>query len=1193
MIVDNVLSVRMSSPLARVKRSYWILRFGVFFCLIIARATIAGSPDVSKLPPPLIRTVDFAKDVQPILEKSCLKCHNPEKAKGKLMLDARDHAIKGGENGPDIIPGDSTKSPLIHFTARLVEDSEMPPLGKGDPLNAEQVGILRAWIDQGVKWPVELVLRSPDEPTPENPKPDVVALPPAATRKVAFINDIQPIFAARCYDCHADKKQEAQFRLDAKEIALKGGELGPAIVPGKSAESLLILAVAGVKSDLVMPKKGERLTAEQISLLRAWIDQGADWPESASVKVVDKRNHWAFKPPVRPVVPPVKQKKWVRNPIDTFVLARLEQENLKPSPEADRITLIRRLSLDLIGLPPSIKEVEDFVRDKRPDAYERVVERLLDSPHYGERWGRHWLDAARYADTNGYEKDKPRSIWPYRDWVITALNHDMPYDEFTIEQLAGDLLPHPTVEQRVATGFLRNSMLNQEGGIEPEQFRVEALIDRMDTLGKAFLGLTINCCQCHNHKYDPFAQKEYYQLYAFFNNDNEAFMEVPTPEQEKQRKDILAKVRELEEKAMKEATNLTERIAEWETNISEVTTDWMVLDPKEWLNFATKYEKQDDLSLLGGGDLQPSGVMRIWIDTELTNITGFRLEALTNPNLMYGGPGLLGKGSFLVKEFSVEAYPINNPTVTNKIEFWRAEADMEASGFGITNAIDGNTDKGGWTPTLTVQHRNENHQAVFDCREPFGFPGGTRMEIVINQTKDEESKLESSMIGCLRLSVTTNAETLKVETLTAEQKKLVAIPAEKRAPAQKLALFDAYRLTDSSFTNLNRQIENVFTNWPYPPTTLVSQQRDRLRVTHIFKRGDRLRPGDEVQPDVPAVLNPFPKNAPRNRLGLAKWIVDRRSPTTARVIVNRMWQEYFGQGLVTTPEDFGTRVEKPSHPELLDWLACELMNPENRISKSNTNPKFGESDKPWSMKHIHRLIVNSATYRQSSKISPQIYAKDQYNRLLARGPRFRVDGEVVDDIALAVSGLLNPKIGGPSIYPPIPASVGDTVYGGFTWPETKGADRFRRGMYTFSKRSLPFPSLTAFDTPSGEFSCPRRVRSNTPLQALTTLNEKTFVEAAQAMALRVIKEGGNDNRSRGIYAFELCTGRKPTAFEMNKLLNFWQEQYDYFENRTAAAVNVAAPDVKQMPEDVNLHKVAAWAMVSRAILNLDETITKE
>jgi hypothetical protein len=407
------------------------------------------------------------------------------------------------------------------------------------------------------------------------------------------------------------------------------------------------------------------------------------------------------------------------------------------------------------------------------------------------------------------------------------------------------------------------------------------------------------------------------------------------------------------------------------------------------------------------------------------------------------------------------------------------------------------------------------------------------------------------------------------------QHQWLAIPADQRSPGQKRQLFRAFRHSETNFLELNRQIVNAWTNWPYPPTTLVLHQRSEPRKTHLFKRGDRLRPAEEVTPDVPAVLHPFPEGAPRNRLGLAKWIVDRRSPTTARVIVNRIWQEYFGQGLVTTPEDFGTRVEAPSHPGLLDWLACEFM------------------ESGWSFKHMHRLIVNSATYRQSSKVPSALYAKDQFNRWLARGPRLRVEAEVIQDLALSASGLLSPKIGGPSIYPPIPASVGDTVYGGFSWPETKGDDRYRRAMYTFTKRSLPFPSLNAFDAPSGEISCPRRVRSNTPLQALTTLNEKTFVEAAQAMALRVFKEGGKDDRSRAAYAFELCTARKPTSLEVNKLLKFLQEQYDYFENRTAAAVTVAVPDIKQMPDEVNLHKVAAWAMVSRAILNLDETITRE
>jgi hypothetical protein len=489
------------------------------------------------------------------------------------------------------------------------------------------------------------------------------------------------------------------------------------------------------------------------------------------------------------------------------------------------------------------------------------------------------------------------------------------------------------------------------------------------------------------------------------------------------------------------------------------------------------------------------------------------------------------------------------------------------------------------------------------------------MLITIHESFDGDTKLSCHMLGSFRLSVTTDASPLSVDSLSAAQRKLVAIPPEKRSPKQQRDLFNAYRLSDPAFARLNLQIANAWTNWPYPATTLVLHQRDQPRVTHLFKRGDRLRLGEEVKPEVLSVLNPLPEGAPRNRLGLAKWIVDPKSPTTARVIVNRIWQEYFGQGLVTTPEDFGTRVDAPSHPELLDWLACEFMKPEGKSEGRNpkaelragvANPKAEirnrksegtaetqDSLRPWSIKHIHRLIVNSATYRQSSKVTPELYAKDQYNLLLARGPRVRVEGEVVQDIALAVSGLLNPKIGGPSIYPPIPGNVGDTAYGGFSWPETKGEDRHRRGLYTYWKRSLPFPTLMAFDAPTSETSCPRRSRSNTPLQALTTLNEKSFVEAAQAMALRVIKEGGPDDRARAAYAFQLCTGRKPAPDEADRLLKFWKEQYDYFEDRTATAASVALTDPTKIPPDVNLHKVAAWAMVSRAILNLDETITKE
>ena len=1032
-----------------------------------------------------------------------------------------------------------------------------------------------------------------------------VVLAAPAPQKVDFTRDIQPILSQHCYACHGPDKQKGDLRWDVKASAFKTGDHGPIIVPGKSEASRVIVLVSGLDPESVMPPRGERVTAPQIGLLRAWIDQGAVWPETATVaaKAANKRNHWAFKAPVRPAVPNVEskaKKKWTRNPIDEFILARLQKEKLSPSLEADRITLIRRVTLDLTGLPPTPKEVDEFVADRAPGAYERLVDRLLASPHYGEVWGRHWLDVARYADSNGYEKDRARSIWPYRDWVIQAVNQDMPFDQFTIEQLAGDLLPNPSLDQRIATGFLRNSMLNQEGGIEPEQFRVEALIDRVDTLGKAFLGLTMNCCQCHDHKFDPFTQKDYYRFYAFLNNDDEAFAEVPTAEQSKKRQEILGKIHDLELKAMTDLTNVNERMTDWEKGLATPPVHWTVLDPTLWENFATKFEKQEDLSLLGGGDITSGGVMRIWFDTRLTNITAFRLEALTNANLMYGGPGEVAKGSFLVKEFTAETYALENPTVTNKIKFNQAVADLEAAGFAATNAIDGNTEKGGWTPTTTPEHRNENHYAVFECDAPATLDGATRLLITLHQNfngddknhgLDTDSHLDCHLLGSFRLSATTDPVPLSADPLQPAERELLSIPASQRTVEQKRQLFSKFRLSDPGCAELNKEINKLWESWPYSPTTMVLKQRAHPRVTRVFTRGDWLRPAEVVEPGVPSFLNALPPGAPHNRLGLAKWIVDPASPTTARVIVNRIWQAYFGQGLVTTPEDFGTRVEEPSHPQLLDWLACEFMRPTAPDSSFGFAGPAGPQ--PWSMKHIHRLIVNSATYRQSSHVAPEVYAKDQFDRWLERAPRVRVDGEEVQDIALSVSGLLNPKIGGPSVYPPIPASVGDTVYGGFSWPESKGEDRYRRGMYTFCKRSLPFPTLTAFDVPSGETACPRRVRSNTPLQALTTLNEKTFMEAAQAMALRVMKDGGPDNKTRLRYAFRLCTGRLPDREESEKLLKFWQEQYDHFENDTADAVKVSSVDLTNMPPDVNLHRVAAWAMVSRTLLNLDETITKE
>lgn len=1012
---------------------------------------------------------------------------------------------------------------------------------------------------------------------------DLSKLPPAATSKVDFVKDIQPIFSQSCLGCHGPKKQEAELRWDVKEIALKGGEHGAVVVPGKSAESKMIHLVAGLDPENIMPQKGERLTAEQIGLLRAWIDQGADWPDSASTKIVDNRNHWSFKNPVRPEVPNVKNKKWVRNPIDNFILTRLEKEKLSPSPEANRVTLLRRLSLDLTGLPPSVKEVDEFVADKNPDAYKKVLERLLASPHYGERWGRHWLDVARYADSNGFEKDLPRTIWPYRDWVIDAFNKDLPFDQFAIEQLAGDLLSNATTGQKVATGFLRNSMLNEEGGIDPEQFRIESIIDRVDTVGKAFLGLTINCSQCHNHKYDPISQKEYYQIFAFLNNDDEPQLEVPTPEQKKTRLEILKKISKIEDDLLTRP-EIPRQMVEWEKQMQEIVREWTVLEPEKFYGgVGTKFAKLADNSLLATGSSPPISIYSATVKTKLKGITGFRLEALTDPNLPAGGPGRADNGNFVLTEFRVEAAPENNLTKTNLVVLTNATADFSQEGFPVKAAIDGDSGekpekkslkgdkKPGWANAGGSDNRSKDNKAVFQTKEPLGFDEGTVLTFSLEQTHGTQHTL-----GRFRISATTGKDP-KVDPLSKKARDVLALTPEKRTREQQRELFSAFRVSNTNFAEANKKIEEELGKWPKATTSLVLQDRkENARETHIFKRGDFQKPEALVTPDVPSVLHPISKSEPMDRLAFATWIADKKNPLTARVIVNRMWQEYFGRGLVMTAEDLGTQGEKPSHPELLDWLAQEFMA------------------RNWSMKEMHRLIATSATYRQSSVVTPKLYERDQYNRLLARGPRIRVEAEIIRDIALSASGLLTTKVGGPSVYPPIPDGVLGLGYGTpMKWEAETGENRFRRGMYTFWKRSVPYPSMSVFDAPNADFSCARRLRSNTPLQALTTLNDPVFQEAAQAMALRVWKEGGKDDRARADYAFRLCVGRKPSDKEIKHTLSLLNDQSDYFDERTFAALQVAANDPKNPPADVNLHKVAAWTMVSRVLLNLDETITKE
>jgi hypothetical protein len=824
-------------------------------------------------------------------------------------------------------------------------------------------------------------------------------LPPAATGTVDFVRDVQPILAKNCFDCHGAHKHEAELRWDNKEMALQGGERGADVIPGHSAESRMIQLVSGLEPDLIMPQKRDRLTAEQIGILRAWIDQGVLWPESASVKATDPRKHWAFKTPIRPPVPSVKNKKWPRNAIDDFVLARLEAENLRPSPEADRATLLRRLSLDLTGLPPITQEISDFVSDSSTNAFQKQVERLLGSPHYGECWARHWLDVARYADSNGYEKDLARSIWPYRDWVIDAYNSNMPYDQFAVDQLAGDLLRNATLEDKVATGFLRNSMLNEEGGIDPEQFRNEGIIERMDVLGKAFLGLTVNCCQCHNHKYDPISQKEYYRLFAFLNDDDEPSMEVPDKATQTKREEIQRNIEGIEDKLMAQYADLPEKMEAWEKEMRALEETWTVLEPQAYYaSVGTKFTKLDDNSLLATGSNPGTSEYTVTVKTELKGITGFRLEALIDPNLPSYGPGRAGNGNFVLSEFAVEASTEASNIAPMRVALQNATADFSQPDFSVAAAIDGIiTNKTGWAVEDLPGRRNRSRQAVFEAKDAVGFDNGTVLKFTLNHSYGDAHTL-----GRFRLSATTAPHPLRADPLSRHAREILSVPRQQRSTAQQRELFNFYRLTDSRMADGNKMIDDEQRQWPSAPTTLVLAARDHPRPTHIFVRGDWQKPGALVTPGVPVVLPPLPKDAPLDRLTLARWLTEKSQPTVARVMVNRIWQEYFGRGLVATSEDFGTQGDAPTHPALLDWLACEFM------------------DSGWDVKHIQRLIAESATYQQSSIVTPRALESDPYNQMLARGPRVRVDAEIIHDIALSAGGLLDGKIGGPPVYPPIP-----------------------------------------------------------------------------------------------------------------------------------------------------------------------------
>jgi len=1049
----------------------------------------------------------------------------------------------------------------------------------------------------------------------------------ASNSVVEFNRDIRPILSDRCYTCHGPdtNKRQSKLRLDIESVAKSdlGGHF--AIVPGDASSSELIRRVTSDDKARRMPPAysgAAKLSDGEIDLLTRWITQGAPW-----------QKHWSFLTPVRPELPQVSDPSWPKDPIDRFILARLDREGLKPSPEADKRTLLRRVSFDLTGLPPTPAEVEAFLHDTSPNAYEKVVDRLLASPRYGERMAMRWLEAARYADTNGYQTDAERSMWRWRDWVIDAFNRNMPYDRFMLEQTAGDLLPNATRDQRLATGFNRNHRGNGEGGIIPEEYAVEYVVDRVDTTSTVFLGLTLGCSRCHNHKFDPFTQREYYQLFAYFNQVPErgnAFkygnspptVAAPTPEQESQLADLDRKLSTAEKQAKNLEPQLASAQHKWEKTLNRTSElEWapsralavhlglngnlggyIASDPphtekslyvienaptEQTWSFKGHPEWKDGESAYGAGPSKQAAEFdgKRFIDVGNVGAFGFydsfTLSAWIDPASNSGtivsrapeeseskGWGLFLKDGRLslvlaarwlddgIRIESKEPLPLDR---------WSHVAftyDGSQLASGIQLYLDGKP--------LAVKVNLDYLNQPFDVKEPLrigaGFGPANRFKGRIADVRIYRSALPE------QIAMLASLDSIN---------RLAAVPAAQRNSVQSAKLRECFldkfapemiRSAYAKVIDLQEQREQLIKSFP---TVMVMQDSSTPRETHILQRGAYDRPGQKVDPGVPAALLPLPAGAPNNRLGLAKWLIDPANPLPARVAVNRFWQNALGTGIVKTAEDFGSQGEWPSHPELLDWLATEFVRT------------------CWDMKALQKTIVMSATYRQSSKVSPDLLQKDPENRLLARGPRVRLSAEKVRDQALLISGLLVEKVGGPSVKPYQPAGLWKELSGGEDYKADTGEGLHRRSLYTYWKRTAPPPMMMNFDAAGREACVVRDARTNTPLQALNLMNDVTYLEAARKIGERMIREGGSTPAARIGFGFELATARKPVKREAEILLSSLSYYRDFFASDPAAATKYLAQGEAPRDEKLDAREVAAYSAVASTILNLDIAVTKE
>lgn len=1153
-----------------------------------------------------------------------------------------------------------------------------------------------------------------------------------AAPALSFNRDIRPILAEKCFTCHGpdERARKGGLRLDLEEPAFKPAKSGAAaLVPGNLETSELVKRITTADVDDRMPPVSfdKALTEQEVDTLKRWVAEGAKYEK-----------HWSLIPPTAVVPPAVQHPELVRNPIDSFVLARLEQDGLCISPEADKATLIRRVTMDLTGLPPTAAETDAFLNDTRSDAYEQLVDRLLKSPTYGENMARKWLDLSRYADTNGYHIDNERYMWRWRDWLIEAFNKNIPFDEFTIEQLAGDLLPNPTLDQKLATGFLRNHMITFEGGIIPEEYRIQYVIDRVNTTSTVWLGLTMGCVQCHDHKYDPISQKDYYSTAAFFNSVPESgsdgingnaqpLIKAPLPEQQARLTALDDQIKGVREYMTRPLPEVDAAQAAWETaKYEQVKNRWHYVDGEVKSTGGAALRKLDDKSVLAEGPAPDKDVYEITTTVPFGDIQALRVEALIDPSLPANGPGRADNSNFVLGEIEAEVSPAGSPEVTEKVRFSVANADYAQPKFDAGLAIDGDPNTG-WAVDGNDKH--ENRTAVFVTNRAYGFGDGTILKV---RLRFDGGAFNKHAIGRFRVSATqeptmaasafsewytagpfvapdgkTAYETAYepetkidlAETYPDQRQKWVAakhiadgvnidLPGDVSATylyrtitapaARKMTLSVAsndaikiwlngtivhdknvmrplkpnedqvdihlqpgenkllvkvvnygnayqffFRNAFEEVGDIPLSLEALFAtapeartpeqseqfralyrreNWPdwkpletYAasleesrkkldaeiPTAMVMQDLPQPRDTFILARGQYDQPTDKVTPAVPAALGTLPGDAPNNRLGLARWIVSRDNPLTSRVIVNRYWQSYFGTGIVKTVEDFGIQGEWPTHPELLDWLAIHFM------------------DNGWDIRGMQRMIVTSATYRQSSKSSQELNQRDPENRLLARAPRYRLDAECIRDNALAVSGLLVPTIGGPSVRPYQPDLWKEVSYGGAgtqftaqTFVQDAGEKLYRRSMYTFWKRQSPPPTMLTFDAPTREVCTARRARTNTPMQALAIMNDPQFVEAARCLAQRVLKEAAPDTTARIHHAVKLALARAPREEELGILNNFLNQQAEAYRAAPEEAAKLLSIGETKPDPALDPTELATWSMLSSMLLNLDEAMSK-